>query len=141
MAYSMQPIVITGSVTLDKDTHGEGVVVHNAAGGGTITLPTSSGDGWSVTIFVQTTVTSNLVIQVGNATDEMRGGVSISTDIAGVTFLVADNDDTITMNGSTTGGLTGSFVKITDVVSGLFMVEGFLCSSGAEADPFSAAVS
>lgn len=141
MAYVMQPIEITGSTTLDRETHANTVVVHNAAGGGTITLPASTGGGDTYEIVVHTTVTSSLIIAVANATDEMRGGVSISTDIAGVTFLVSDNDDTITMNGSTTGGLSGSRVRLTDYKAGFWNVEGFLASSGAEADPFSAAVS
>lgn len=141
MAYPMQPIEITGTTTLDRETHANCVVVHNAAGGGTITLPASTGKGDTYEIVVHTTVTSNLVIAVANATDEFRGGVSIATDIAGVTFPVADNDDTLTMNGSTTGGVTGSRVRFTDYKSGFWNVEGFLVSTGTEADPFSAAVS
>ena len=141
MSYVMQPIEITGSTTLDRETHANTIVVHNAAGGGTITLPASAGNGDTYEIVVHTTVTSSLIIAVANATDEMRGGVSISTDIAGVTFLVSDNDDTITMNGSTTGGLSGSRVRLTDYKAGFWNVEGFLVSSGTETDPFSAAVS
>lgn len=141
MAYPLQPITVTAGVTLTKDTHAGTVVVHNSADGGTITLPASSGKGDKYTVFVLTTVTTDLVIEVANATDEFRGGVSISSDIAGVTFLAADNDDTLTMNGSTTGGVTGSWVSFTDVSSGIWMVNGFLCSSGSEADCFSAAVS
>lgn len=140
MAYVMKPIEITAGVTLDRESHANTVVVHNAAGGGTITLPASSGTGDVYTVAVHTTVTSDLVIEVANATDVIRGGVSISTDIAGVTMLAGGTDDTITMNGSTTGGLAGSFVKLTDYKSGFWLVEGFLTSSGSEATPFSAAV-
>lgn len=141
MSYVMQPIEITGTTTLDRDSHANGIVVHNAAGGGTITLPASTGKGDTYEIVVHTTVTSSLIIAVDNATDEFRGGVSISTDIAGVTFLVNDNDDTLTMNGSTTGGLSGSRARFTDYKAGFWNVEGFLVSTGTETDPFSAAVS
>ena len=44
------------------------------------------------------------------------------------------------MSGSTTGGVKGSWVKVTDVTSGIWMLEGFLISTGSEATPFSAAV-
>ncbi len=141
MGYPMQPITSTASaLTLDRDVHSGNTLVIDRAAGWTITLPASSGDGDEYEIFVGTTVTANGVIQVANSTDVINGGVSISTDIAGVTFLAAATDDTITMNGSTTGGLQGSFVKLKDVKSGFWRVEGFLASSGSEADCFSAAV-
>lgn len=141
MAYALQPIEVTAGLTLNRDTHAGAVIVFNSADGGTIVLPASTGDGDTYEIVVHTTVTTDLVIEVANATDEFRGGVSIATDIAGVTVPVADNDDTLTMNGSTTGGVTGSRVRFTDYKAGFWNVEGFLVSTGTEADPFSAAVS
>lgn len=51
------------------------------------------------------------------------------------------HSDTITMSGSTTGGVRGSMVELQDVASGIWMVRGSLVSTGAEATPFSAAVS
>lgn len=141
MGYVMHPIEITGSTTLDREVHANCVVRHNAAGGGTITLPASAGNGDVYTVAVHTTVTTSLLIKVDNATDVIRGGVALSTDIAGVTMLAGGTDDTITMNGSTTGGLAGSYVKLTDYKSGFWLVEGFLTCTGTEATPFSATVS
>lgn len=140
MAYFMQPITKTAGFTLSRDVHGGAVVVFDDADGGTIVLPESDGTGTTFTIYVKTTVTTDLVIEVDNATDVMNGGVSVSTDAGGVAILAAATDDTITLNGSTTGGLAGSWVRLTDVVAGFWMVEGFLVSTGAEATPFSAAV-
>ena len=141
MAYFMQPINhTTATLTLNADSHAGNVVTLNKADGVTVTLPASSGKGDVYTVFVGTTLTSNGVIQVANSTDIIQGGVSISTDAAGVTHLTAATTDTITMNGSTTGGLKGSYVRVTDVSSGIWMLEGFLVSTGAEASPFSAAV-
>jgi hypothetical protein len=48
--------------------------------------------------------------------------------------------DTITMNGSTTGGVVGSWVKMKDVATGFWRLEGGLVCTGTEATPFSAAV-
>jgi hypothetical protein len=122
--------------------HAGKVVRLNRAAGITVTLPAAAGTGNVYTFSVGTTVTSNAyVIQVANATDTFGGGVAISTDVGGVTELAVAGDDTITMNGSTTGGLIGSWVRVTDVVAGLWMLEGFLCSSGSEGTCFSAAVS
>lgn len=138
----MQPITCTASVlTLDVDVHAGSTVVMDRAAGWTVTLPASSGDGAEYEIFVGTTVTANAVIQVANSTDVINGVIAIATDVAGVTFPFAVTDDTLTMNGSTTGGLQGSFVKLKDVKSGFWRIEGGLYSTGSEADPASAAVS
>ena len=137
-----QTVTITAATTLAFANHAETNVVLNSSTGRIITLPASSGSGRRFNIFVHTTVSSgNHVIAVANGTDIMVGGVSVSTDIAGVTCLATATDDTITMNGSTTGGVKGSVVHLTDIVSGFWSVEGFLVSTGAEATPFSAAVS
>jgi hypothetical protein len=44
------------------------------------------------------------------------------------------------MNGSTTGGLIGSYVQVTDLSTGYYLVQGSLVGSGTPATPFSAAV-
>lgn len=142
MAYPLQPITVTASTTLAKDTHAGTVVNISAAAGLTLTLPASTGKGDEYEVFVLTTVTSNsYIIKVANATDIFAGAVGVSTDAAGVTILAGTTDDTITMNGSTTGGLIGSNIRIKDVSAGFWQVSGFLVSTGAEATPFSATVS
>lgn len=141
MAYSLQPIPYTASVSLTKDNNSQAWTNVSAAAGMTVTLPASAGTGEVYSVFALTTVTSNdYIIQVANATDVIQGGVSISTDIAGITMLTAATTDTITMNGSTTGGLIGSWVTLTDVSAGFWALDGFLKSTGTEATPFSAAV-
>lgn len=141
MSYTLQPITITASATLDRDVH-EGTVVNlNAAAGLTATLPASSGKGDVFELFVMTTVTSNnYIIQVANATDIIQGAIHLTTDIAGTSMPTAATTDTITMNGSTTGGVKGSWVRLTDATSGVWKLEGGLVCTGTEATPFSAAV-
>ncbi len=142
MPYVGQTVATTAATTLTFSNHAETIVTLSSTTGRILTLPTSAGTGKKITIYVNTTVSSgNHVIQVANATDIMTGGLSISTDIAGVTCLATATDDTITMNGSTAGGVKGSVIHLTDVVAGFWNVEGFLVSTGAEATPFSAAVS
>lgn len=138
-----QPINVTAAtLTVDRDSHAGAVVTVNRAAGTTITLPVSVGKGDKYTFVVGTTISSNnFIVKVANATDTMFGGVSISTDIAGVTMLCGGTDDTITMSGSTTGGVAGSFVTLEDVAVGKWLVSGFLASTGTEATPFSATVS
>lgn len=137
-----QPINVTAStLTLDRDVHSGAVVTVNRAAGCTITLPAAAGKGDEYIVYCGTTITSNsLKIQVANSSDTMAGGVSISTDIAGITMLAGGTNDTITMSGSTTGGVAGSWVRLVDVAANVWMVNGFLCSTGIEANPFSATV-
>lgn len=135
------PASQTASFTAGGGNPAGKVYILNAAAGLTVTMPAASGTGNKYIFHVGTTVTSNnYVIQAASASDVFNGGVAISTDIAGVTMLAAATTDTITMNGSTTGGLVGSRVELTDVASGVWSLSGFLCSTGVEATPFSAAV-
>src|SRR4051812_34890508 len=113
MAYpGTQPVARTASFTLDRSNDAGNTVVINAAAGLTVTLPASSGKGDVYEIFVGTTVTSNnYIIKVANSTDILAGAVHLSTDIAGSSMLTSTTDDTITMNGSTTGGLRGTWLR------------------------------
>lgn len=138
---SLKPITLTASKALTRNVHGGTVVNLSAAAGLTVTLPASTGKGDKYRIFVATTVTSNAyVIAVANSTDILAGALGLSTDISGTVLLTAATSDTISMNGSTTGGLKGSYVEVTDVASGIWQLSGTLLCTGTEATPFSAAV-
>jgi len=91
-------------------------------------------------ILVGTTFTSNGIIQVANATDTMNGLASVGGATASV-FGTLPASDTITMNGSTTGGLAGSYIELIDVAAGDWIVRAALIGSGSPATPFSANVS
>ena len=141
MSYYNQPVTITASATLNRNTHAGNVVNLNALAGLTVTLPASTGKGDLYEIFVLTTVTSNnYVIQVANSTDIMAGAVHLSTDIAGTSMITSTTTDTITMNGSTTGGLRGTWLRFKDASLGFWALEGGIVCTGTEATPFSAAV-
>jgi len=130
-------VTVTASVTLTAAAHAGRILVGNAAAGMTVTMPLATGTGDVYTIFVGTTISSNSFIITKARSDVFNGAVALSTDIAGVTILANAADDTITMSGSTTGGVVGSWVRLTDVASAVWMLEGALCSTGNEADPMS----
>lgn len=144
MAYSLKPITLTASATLAKKAHAGTVINASAAAGMTLTLPASSGDGSRFTVRVKTTVTSNnLIIAVANATDVMTGYALLAQDAAdtAVMFETASTSDTITMNGSTKGGIVGDLIELIDADSGFWQVRVIGSATGTEATPFSAAVS
>lgn len=128
------------TLALTASLHGDRVVRQNLVGGGTITLPASSGSGVKYAVWVVTTVTSNLVIQVANALDVLRGVVGLTTDIAGTVIPTSATTDTITMNGSTTGGISGTYLEFEDIALGFWKLSGNIITTGTEATPFSAAV-
>lgn len=139
----LQPINLTlATRTLTKDDAGAIINVNRAAGS-TITLPAALGTGRWYRIFVGTTITStNLVVQVANSTDIMSG-VAINTQDAGDTtigFETAAADDTITMNGSTKGGIKGDWIELDDVAAGIWHVKVIGSATGTEVTPFSSAV-
>lgn len=131
-----QPISITTSVTIDRDTFSDTVGIIDRAGGLTVTLPASTGKGDVYRFYVKTTLTASATIAAAG-TDILQGAVMVATDIAGVTCPATATSDKLVMNGSTTGGLLGSYVEVKDVVAGAWHVTGALVSSGAEATPFS----
>lgn len=116
------------------------VIPLSRAGGMTVTLPAATGSQAVYRFVVATTFTSNGVIQVANATDVMAGSASVG-GTTGSVFSTTATSDTITMNGSTTGGLAGSFIECIDIAAGDWIVRAALVGSGTPATPFSAAVS
>lgn len=134
--------VTTATVTITQEAHGGRTVTLNRAGGITATLPAASGTGAVFNFIVGTTFTSDGVIEVANASDAMIGYAIFGTDGTSIEIFGADSgDDTVTLNGSTTGGLVGGRIKVIDTAANVFFVEVIGESTGAEATPFSAAVS
>jgi hypothetical protein len=121
------------------DYNGQVINLSRAAGI-VVTLPAATGSNAVYKFVVATTVTSNnYIIKVANSTDTFNGLSSVGGGTASV-FGTLPASDTITMNGSTTGGLAGSYVEITDIAAGDYIVNAALVGSGSPATPFSATV-
>jgi hypothetical protein len=132
-----------GTLTATRTSHLGKTILMDTASGSVVTLPAATGSGDTYRFLVTTTVTSNShIIKVANATDTMVGvvsvigaGIALAGDVAGGT------DDTISMNGTTTGGIAGTWIECTDVASGKWYVAGVLAASGTPATgQFSATV-
>ncbi|UTY50432.1 hypothetical protein [Sinorhizobium fredii] len=140
-----KPIALTAAtLALALATHAGATVVVDRAAGSTVTLPAATGSGAKFKLVVKTTITSNsLIVKVANATDVMTGTALFGQDAAdtAVLFETAATDDTITMNGSTTGGIKGDIIELEDLASGLWGVTVRGSATGTEATPFSATVS
>lgn len=114
------------------------------AGGFTVTLPRATGSGLRLNFWVSVTaVAAPYLIKVSNATDVMQGTAWQTQDAADTAqaWEAGATADTITLDGSTTGGLIGDRLELLDAKSGFWFVQAFLQGTGTEATPFSATVS
>lgn len=138
-------VSLTASRTITQDDHLKTFIL-NAAAGLTITLSPALGNGLRFRVIVGTTITSNsYIIQVANTTDTIAGIINIldNDSNAQTAYSGTGTDDTITLNGTTTGGVIGDWLEFCDITAaGKWAVIGnLLCPAGSNvADVFSAAV-
>ena len=143
-AVASKVVTLTAATTITRDSHDARILYLNAAAGKAVTLPAASGSGSCFKFILGTTVTSiGHTIKVANATDIMIGNAVVLADGGDtlVGFETASDTDTITLNGTTTGGIKGDEVEVIDVASGVFFVKLRTSATGSEATPFSATVS
>ena len=146
----------TGLVTLTETgaitaaTHAGRILLMGEVDGNAqavFTLPAATGTGNVYKFVVSVVNTSNYVIQVSNNMQVLRGQVVTLNDSAAggvdstISWPTEAQSDTITLNGTTTGGVSiGDYVELIDISSNIYAVNGLLRASGTEATPFSAAV-
>jgi hypothetical protein len=153
-------VSITASTTLSPEAHGGRII---SVGGSlaaalTLTLPTistaanpaSSGPGQDpntinnqgvvYTIWVPTTISTSSLKIGTNGTDKYIGTIvmnDVDTDGAAlVGFSAAAANDFINLNGTTTGGVAGSWVQIFAIAANKYMVKGTVLGTGTVATPF-----
>ena len=152
-------VEITSSTTLNPVAHAGRIISVGGtlAADVTLTLPaintsanasssgpgndpdTANNEGVVYTIWVPATIaTSSLKIGT-NGTDKFVGtifGVDTDSSNALVAYTAGASDDFINFNGSTTGGVAGSWVQIVAIAANKYMVNGIALGSGTVATPF-----
>ena len=153
-------VEITASTTLSPEAHGGRIISVGGSLAAALTLtlpainvstnPTTSGPGQDpntvnnegvlYTIWVPTTIaTSSLKIGT-NGTDKYVGTIVMNdTDADGATlvgFFAAAANDFINLNGTTTGGVAGSWIEIFAIAANKYMVKGTVMGTGTVATPF-----
>jgi hypothetical protein len=151
---------ITTSTTLSPEVHGGRII---AVGGSlaaalTLTLPainvstnsttsgpgqdpsTANNEGVVYTIWVPTTISTSSLKIGTNGTDKYIGTIVMndvdSDGAALVGFSAAAANDFINLNGTTTGGVAGSWVQIFAIAANKYMVTGTVLGTGTVATPF-----
>ena len=152
-------VEITSSTTLSPEAHGGRII---SVGGSlasalTLTLPTinasnnpvtsgpgqdpstANNEGVVYTIWVPTTISTSSLKIGTDGTDKYVGAIlSIDTDTTDAArgFVAGASDDFINFNGTTTGGVAGTFVQIYAIAALKYMVTGTVLGSGTVATPF-----
>ena len=150
---------ITSSTTLSPEAHGGRIITVGGSLAANVVLtlpaintsanPVSSGPGQDpntlnnegvvYTIWVPTTISTSSLKIGTDGTDKFVGSVlSIDTDTSGaaVGFTAGATNDFINFNGTTTGGVAGTWVQIVAVAANKYMVTGTVNGSGTVATPF-----
>jgi len=153
-------VEITASTTLSPEAHGGRIISVGGSLAAALTLtlpainvstnPTTSGPGQDpntlnnegvlYTIWVPTTISTSALKIGTNGTDKFVGTIVMNdTDADGATlvgFFAAAANDFINLNGTTTGGVAGSWVRIFAIAANKYMVEGMVMGTGTVATPF-----
>ena len=150
---------ITASTTLTPLAHGGRIISvgGSLAANVVLTLPTintsanvsSSGpgndpntannEGVTYTIWVPTTISTSSLKIGTDGTDKYVGYVlSIDSDSTDATrgFGAGASNDYINLNGTTTGGVAGTWIQIVAIAALKYMVTGVVVGSGTVATPF-----
>ena len=152
-------VAITASTTLNPVDHGGRILTVGGTLAANVVLtlpaintsanPSSSGPGQDpntinnegvvYTIWVPTTIaTSSLKIGT-NGTDKFVGtifGVDTDSTNALVAYTAGATNDFINFNGTTTGGVAGTWVEIVAIAANKYVVNGIALGSGTVATPF-----
>ena len=113
------------------------VTTANSASAGSTDYNNANNVGASFYFYVDTTATDVQIVTDG--TDKFVGAAMIAVDDgAKKAFFPAADNDVLSMNGTTTGGITGSVIQVTALQSAEYLVHNTLIlGSGAIATPFS----
>ncbi len=129
--------------------HGNTTVTVSATSAIAITLPQATGTGTKYRFILQVAATATQhTLKVANATDCLQGvycspATSTATHIAFAAVssaTTATRSDTVTLNGTTTGGAQGCDIEVTDIATGFFQIQIMDTCVSTTTTPFSAGV-
>lgn len=135
-----QSIVDTTASTLVvvAATHAGKLLTLNRAAGIAVTLPAATGTGNTYVFFVGTAVTSNTITITSAASEYLAGTVTVGASAVAYPYQAnGTSHRVITLNGTTSGGLKGDKIILTDIGTALWSVEAVLNGSGLIVTPLS----
>ena len=136
--------VTTTPYQLDSTGDGGVIVLDKADDGLALVLAPATGIGTRLKLYVKTTFTDDCTIKV-TGDDIMKGYAILGTgdaDNSTKFFGTAADTDTITLTGTTTGGIAGATIELTDIAANTWAVQVISSTdeNAEQATPFSATV-
>ena len=132
-------VTLTAAATITSVLHSGKTMLLSLAAGFQASLPAATGSGDVYRFNVGIVRTSNSYIIAANGTDIMTGVVFMvytDTNDNAEGFAIGGTDDKLTLNATTTGGLTiGDTITCVDAQDGVWHVSGLLTGSGDLATP------
>jgi hypothetical protein len=132
---SLVSIVSAATSTLRAITQGIQYLRTSIAGAQTINIPAATGKSGQYNIFIGVTASGNKVIKAAS-TSLFQGIATMAGGTPG-SFASAANTNTITLNGTTQGGIIGTVINLRDVAPGIWATEVKSVGSGIQVTPFS----
>ena len=133
----MTMIAAGATETVTAVTHAGACIALDTGGGSTITLPAATATG-NRYCFIVTVTGAHIINVVGN--DEFVGGIHQGNDTNDTTVFWpaadASDNDRISLNGTSQGGLVGCRYEIVDILTDNWSIIGSCDASGTEATPF-----
>lgn len=136
---SNRVVTLATSTTLTRDSHAGKLIRLSLAAGPAIVMPAAEGTGDTYEFTIGTSLSGTCTIKVASTSDTLRGHVQVDASLgsnAPVSFTAGTTADTVSLNGTTTGGKLGDYFKFVDEKSGVWHVEGFIRATGVSATPF-----
>ena len=132
-------VIACGAATTLVAADSHALVLLDTAAGSILTLPTPvAGMTFDIAVSVSVTSNSHVITTAATATEFLAGGLQQMIDTTAVSegqFLNGTSHVTLTHNGTTTGGLIGTYYTFTAVSATVWMVSGLNASSGTLATP------
>jgi len=122
------PVALDATDSITVAEHANRIMYCTTAGAMTWTLPAATGTGDFYMFLMGILATGNHVIVCSETTTHRMIGSNTVADgdtlFLPAAFKPGASDDTFTWNGGTTGGELGDWVKMTDVATNKWLVEG-----------------
>ncbi len=137
------------TLAVTQALHGNSIVTVSSTTALAITLPAATGTGTKYRFILQVAATATQhTLKVANATDCLQGvymspvtGTATHIAFAAVSSATtATRSDTVTLNGTTTGGAQGCDIEVTDIAAGFFQIQVIDTCVSTTTTPFSAGV-
>lgn len=139
-------VVTATSVTLTREDYDGKHISLNRAAGIIVNLPaaTTANVGTQFDFYIPTSLSATTKIKAANASDTIMGRVQVDASLASnapVSFSAGSTADTISLNGTTTGGKKGDHWRVFVLASNQWAAYGETQATGASATPFVVSVS